>query len=135
MARRVRRDAKALTRNSTWLAGSVIHRKAIANQSECVTDTPDSSAALFSAFVQETDCHHCSAARSVSSLSGGCRAVQEEEARHTRAGAGMPRWSNFWFFSPPTFTHPLENTVKEQSTSAEWACQQHLVIPREQLHL
>ena len=40
------------------------------------------------------------------------------------------------FFSPPTLTHALADTVKEQSSNVHSvACQQHLVLPGDQLHL
>ena len=93
----------------------VQHRKATPVQSECVSDTPDSTADRLGAFVQETDCHHCSVARSVPSVSRRCRAVQQHKAHHAGVSTCVPTFSSCCFFSPPTFTHPLDDTIKEQT--------------------
>lgn len=95
-------------------AAMALYRKAIPMQSECVTHTPHSIADTVGPFVEEMDCHLCSVARSVPSLSRRCRAVHEQEAHPTGISARGPTLPNFCFFSPPTFTRHLYNTVKEQ---------------------
>ena len=58
---------------------------------------------------------HWSEARSDPPPSSRCRAVHEQEGHHVGISTRLPTPKLCWFFFQQSFTHPLDDTLKEQS--------------------